>query len=252
LNIREIKTKNALTKTGIPGYDYCLNPYVGCAHACTYCYATFMKRFTGHPEPWGSFVDVKINAADALLRQVRRIRSGCLVVGSVTDPYQPVERKYGVTRQCLTILARTDLTVHILTRSDLIVRDIDILKQIPDLEAGLSITTDNDDIRKIFEPNAPPIESRLEALKVLHDAGIRTYIFAGPLLPLDPKKFASMISGLTDEVLIDKLNYSYKVEKLIRSKGLGPQMSLHMSRENARILAAILRRSGIEVSILFE
>jgi len=250
--IREITTRNALTKTGIPGYDYCLNPYTGCAHACTYCYATFMKRFTGHPEPWGSFVDVKINAADALQRQARRIRSGSLVVGSVTDPYQPVERKYGVTRQCLTILARTGLTVHILTRSDLILRDIDILKHIPAVEAGLSITTDNDDIRKIFEPNAPPIEARVGALRALHHAGIRTYVFAGPLLPLDPVRFASMISGHADEVLIDKLNYSYKVEKLIRSKGLGPQMTLEMSRENARSLAAILRRSGIEASILFQ
>ena len=249
--IREITTRNALTKTGIPGYDYCLNPYVGCAHGCTYCYATFMKRFTGHPEPWGSFVDIKVNIVEALQRQVKRIRSGSVIVGSVTDPYQPVERSSGITRRCLEVLALTDLRVHILTRSNIITRDIDVLKEMPSLEAGFSITTDNDGIREIFEPNAPPIESRLQALEALNDAGIRTYVFAGPLLPLDPVRFASMISGHADEVLIDKLNYSYKVEKLIRSKGLGPQMTLEMSRENARSLAAILRRSGIPISILF-
>lgn len=252
MNIREVTTKNALTRTGIPGYDYCLNPYTGCAHACTYCYATFMKRFTGHPEPWGSFVDIKVNAADALLRQVRRIRGGSVIVGSVTDPYQPVERTSRITRRCLEILARTDLAVHILTRSDLITRDIDILKEMPSVEAGLSITTDDDEIRKIFEPHAPPIRSRFKALKALHDAGIKTYVFAGPLLPIDPEHFASMISGHTDEVLIDKLNYSFKVENLIRTRGLGPRMTLHESRENARRLAGALREHGIRTSILFE
>lgn len=211
-----------------------------------------MKRFTGHQEPWGGFVDIKVNAADSLQRQVKRIRRGYIIVGSVTDPYQPVERKFGITRKCLEVLSRTDLAVHILTRSNIIVRDIDVLKQMPNVEAGFSITTDDDDIRKIFEPNAPPIKARVEALEALHIAGIRTYVFVGPLFPLDPEHFASMIAGHTDEVLIDKLNYSFKIEHLIRATGLGPRMTLRSSRENAHRLAGILSRKGIPVSILFE
>lgn len=249
---REINTRNALTKTGIPGYDYCLNPYVGCAHGCTYCYATFMKRFTGHPEPWGNFVDIKVNIAEALFRQVKRIRSGSVIVGSVTDPYQPIEEERGVTRRCLEILAHTGLDVHVLTRSPIITRDIDILKQMPSVEAGFSITTDDDEIRRIFEPRASSIESRVNALQALHDAGIRTYVFAGPLLPLDPERFAAMIAGLTDDVLVDKLNYSYKVESLIRRSGLSSRMTLQAMKNNAQELSHSLSKHGIRASILFD
>jgi DNA repair photolyase len=250
--IREVTTRNALTKTGIARYDYCLNPYIGCGHGCTYCYATFMKRFTGHREPWGSFVDIKVNIVEALQRQVKRIRRGSVIVGSVTDPYQPVEEKWGLTRRCLEILAHTELDVHILTRSPLITRDRGVLKQMPSVEAGLSITTDNDEIRRIFEPHAPSIMSRVAALKALHKAGIRTYVFIGPLLPLDPKRFAAMIAGHTDDVLIDKLNYSYKVESLIRKSGLSSHMTLEKMRENAQELSRDLSRHGVRASIFFE
>ena len=103
--VNEINARTILSKSGIPGMDYCINPYVGCAHACKYCYATFMKRFTGHIEPWGSFVDVKINAAELLRRQLKRSKRGRVMLSSVTDPYQPVEEKYRLTRKCLEVLA---------------------------------------------------------------------------------------------------------------------------------------------------
>ena len=102
---RELLSRTVLTKTGIPGYDWCLNPYVGCEHGCSYCYASFMKRFTGHLEPWGAFVDAKVNAPEALRRQLRRIRGGSVLVGTVTDPYQPLERTRRLTRGCLEALA---------------------------------------------------------------------------------------------------------------------------------------------------
>src|SRR5512137_679848 len=115
--VKEIVSRSILTKTGIEGYDYCINPYVGCEHGCRYCYASFMKRFTGHQEPWGEFVDVKVNAAQVLRRQLRKATRGSALVGTVTDPYQPAEKDYAITRGCLEALLEQQLSVHLLTRS---------------------------------------------------------------------------------------------------------------------------------------
>src|SRR4030066_2259053 len=172
MKVREIFSKTILTKTAISSFDYCINPYVGCGHGCRYCYATFMKRFTGHLEPWGSFVDVKINAPEVLRRELKRAEKGGIILSSVTDPYQPIEAKYMITRKCLEVLALFQFPVDILTKSPLVLRDIDIISRLNDAEAGITITTDNDDVRKIFEPHAPSISSRIEALKNLHKAGV--------------------------------------------------------------------------------
>ncbi len=139
MRVREILSKAVLTKTGIEGYDYCINPYVGCQHGCRYCYASFMKRFTGHSEPWGKFVDVKINAPQILARQLKRPKEGSVLIGTVTDPYQPLEKKYRITRGCLETLLGSPLSLNILTRSPLVVRDIDLFKNLHDIEIGLSI-----------------------------------------------------------------------------------------------------------------
>ena len=104
MKIKEIHSKSILSPSKI--YDYVVNPYVGCQHACSYCYARFMKRFTGHKEPWGDFVDVKINAPDLLSKEIKKKRMGTVWVSGVCDPYQPLEAKYKLTRRCLEILAR--------------------------------------------------------------------------------------------------------------------------------------------------
>jgi DNA repair photolyase len=220
--IQEINVRTALTKTGIPGRKYCINPYVGCAHACRYCYATFMKRFTGHIEPWGSFVDIKINAPEVLRRQLRRAERGDIIISSVTDPYQPVEAGYKLTRKCLEVLALYKFPVGILTKSPLVLRDIDIISKLKNTEVGLTITTDDDKVRAIFEPNAPPIPARIQTLKKLHMAGINTYVFIGPLLPMNPESLAKQIRPYVNSILIDRMNYinktkwvykKYRVEK---------------------------------------
>ena len=211
-DIREISVRTALTKTGIPGMRYCINPYVGCVHECKYCYATFMKRFTGHIEPWGSFVDVKINAPEVLRKQLKRAERGGIIMSSVTDPYQPIEAKYRITRKCLEVLALFKFPVNILTKSPLVLRDIDIISKLKDSEVGLTITTDNDKVRKIFEPRAPAIAARIEALKKLHKAGINTYVFIGPLLPLDPESLAKQIRPYISGILIDRMNYINKTK----------------------------------------
>ncbi|GBE06338.1 MAG TPA: radical SAM protein [Nitrospirae bacterium] len=217
--VKEIEVRSVLTKTGIPGKKYCINPYIGCVHACKYCYATFMKKFTGHIEPWGSFVDVKINAPERLEKQLKRAERGDIIMSSVTDPYQPVESKYMITRKCLEIIASHGFPVDILTKSPLVLRDIDIISEM-NAEVGITITTDDDSIRRIFEPNAPVISARIEALKTLHKKGIDTYVFIGPCLPMDPEALARKIRPYVNSVLIDRMNYESRAKGLYRKFGM--------------------------------
>jgi DNA repair photolyase len=219
--IREKKVKSILSKSGIPGVDYCVNPYVGCSHGCRYCYATFMKRFTGHKEEWGTFVDVKMNAAEVLGRELKKARPGHVMISSVTDAYQErVEGKYKLTRRCLEALLRYQFSVGILTKSPLVLRDLDLLEQFKDVEVGFTVSTDRDEIRKIFEPQAPPIQARLQALKTLHEKGIKTYAFIGPVLPMNPERLAESLRPHIDSLLIDRMNYVSKTRKLYRLKDL--------------------------------
>lgn len=214
MKVREIFSKSVLTKTAITSFDYCINPYIGCGHGCRYCYASFMKRFTGHREPWGEFIDVKVNAPHLLRKQLKRARRGIVTLSTVTDPYQPLERKYQLTRRCLEALVDHQFSINILTRSPLCLRDKDLFKQSKKIEVGLSITTHDEGIKKIFEPHSPSIESRVKTLRALRKEGIETYAFIGPMLPLDPIPMVTMLEGLVDEVLIDRMNYPNKVKAI--------------------------------------
>jgi len=181
--VREIECRSVLTKSGIEGVDYALNPYVGCEHGCVYCYASFMKRFTGHTEEWGTFVDVKVNAVEVLARQMRRAKRGNVVSGTVTDPYQPLEERYEITRACLRVLTAYDFPVSILTKSALVLRDLDLLRRLKDVEVGFTITALDDKVQPVFEPHSLPASARLAALAELAKAGVKTWAFCGPLLP---------------------------------------------------------------------
>lgn len=220
LIIREIKVKSVLTKSGIPGVDYCVNPYIGCAHGCRYCYATFMKRYTGHTEAWGSFVDVKINSQEILQKQLKRARNGRVMISSVTDAYQPIESKYKLTRQCLEILLQSQFPVDILTKSPLVLRDTDLIKKFKDIEVGITITTNDEKMQKIFEPNAPSIIARIRTLKTLHDSGIKTYAFIGPVLPMNPETLSEKINPHVDSIIIDRMNYTSKTLKIYQRMNL--------------------------------
>ena len=181
--VKETGCKSILTKSGIKAVDYAINPYVGCEHGCVYCYATFMKRFTGHEEEWGTFVDVKVNAAEVLAKQLRRAKPGNITLATVTDAYQPLEEQYGITRACLEALVGYDWPVCILTKSALVLRDLELITELKDVEVAFTITTMDDEVRRRFEPGSSPIPERLEALHTLRDAGIPTWAFCGPLLP---------------------------------------------------------------------
>ena len=251
MKVKEILAKSILTKTAIPGFDYCINPYVGCGHGCRYCYASFMKRFTGHLEPWGEFVDVKVNAPHLLKKQLKRAKQGVVALSTVTDPYQPIERKYQLTRKCLEGLLEARFSVNLLTRSPLCVRDIDLFKQFKRFEAGLSIGTHDEGIRKIFEPRSPSIGSRVGALRSLHRGKIRTYAFIGPMLPLDPKPLVAMLEGVIDEVLIDRMNYPNKVKAIYRKAKLDRYLEESYFRVVGTELKERFEKKGIPVSMIF-
>jgi len=249
--IREIFCKTILTRTGIEGFDYAINPYRGCGHGCRYCYASFMKRFSGHNEPWGEFVDVKINAAEVLKRQLRRAREISVIFSSVTDPYQPVERRYELTRRCLEVLQKHPCSVHVLTRSPLCLRDLEIFKSFERIEVGLSVTTDDERMRRLFEPHSSSIPSRIETLRVLHREGVRTYGFIGPMLPLDPERLVALLEGCVDEVLIDRLNYSGRVKGFYRRAGLDQYLEDGFFSLYGRELKRRFEEKGIPVSLCF-
>ncbi|HYQ47597.1 MAG TPA: radical SAM protein [Thermodesulfovibrionales bacterium] len=218
--IREIQAKSVLSRSGIPGADYCINAYVGCAHACVYCYATFMKKYTGHTEPWGKFVDIKINAPELLGKQLKRAAGGNVMLSSVTDAYQPLEEKYRLTRQCLRILADAHFPVDILTKSPLVLRDLDLIRRFRDIDVGVTVTTDDEGMRRVFEPHAPSIIARIEALRTLKERGVRTYVFIGPMLPMDPEKLAAVIRDTADRVLISRMNYLSRSAHVFRRLSL--------------------------------
>jgi DNA repair photolyase len=221
LIVKEIVAKSILSASKI--YPWVINPYTGCQHGCSYCYARFMKRVTGHREPWGEFVDVKINAPDLLRREIQKKKRGRVWVSGVCDPYQPLEADYLLTRRCLEILARNSWPVVIQTRSPLVLRDIDIIRDAREFEVGFSITTADDRIRELFEPHAPPIPDRIQVLDELHRAGIRTYAMIAPVLP-GAEGLASLLKGKIDYVLIDRMNYHY-ADGVYRKYGLEDKLS---------------------------
>lgn len=208
--INEIKAKSVLQKSKLPESSYCLNPYTGCSHSCTYCYARFMRRFTGHSEPWGRFVDVKVNAPAVLSRQLERtVVKGSVLVGSVCDAYQPIEKYYEVTRACIRQLTEHNVTFSVLTKSSLILRDLDILKDARKIASvGVSLSTLDESIRRRFEPGASSIQDRLNTLKEFHENGVATYVFIGPILPLitDPQPIIEAVAPFVDAVWAEVLN----------------------------------------------
>ncbi len=204
--IREIQVKSILSKSKVS--DWTINPYVGCQHSCVYCYAKFMKRFTDHKENWGEFVDVKINAPELLAQEVTKKAKGKVWISGVCDPYQPIENKYKLTKQCLEILQSNKWHVTIQTKSSLVLRDLVLLKKFDKIEVGFTITTGDEHIRKIFEPRTIPIKDRIKALEILHKEGIKTFAMIAPLLP-GAETLVYQLKGKVDNVIIDKLNYHY-------------------------------------------
>jgi DNA repair photolyase len=211
-----------LNKSGLA--DYAVNCYAGCEHGCIYCYARFVTRFSHPGEPWGSFVDVKVNAPVILSGEVKRKKSGMVFLSSVCDGWQPQEANYRLSRQCLEILLRYRFQVSILTKSALAGRELDLMAASKDLvDLGVTVTTLDEGLRRLIEPNSSPSAERLNLLEEARRRGIRTHAFLGPLLPGLSDTQTSVDSLLRaikdigiDYFYVDKLNPRYGVWQALR------------------------------------
>lgn len=177
--IQEIEVKGVISKSNLPVCDYSVNPYVGCTHGCKYCYASFMKRFTGHPEAWGTFLDVKYWP---VIKDPKKYAGKELFIGSVTDPYLPQEERYGRTRALLEQLRGSGAKISIATKSDLVLRDLELIKTFPDARVSWSVNTLDEEFRADMD-QAVPIHRRLAAMEAFYRAGVRTTCFVSPIFP---------------------------------------------------------------------
>ncbi len=212
--IKEISCRSILNPSNLGGeVKYSVNPYVGCQHGCLYCYAVFMRRHTGHREEWGDFVDAKVNAPTLLAKEASRRQRGLVFISSVTDAYQPAERRYELTRRCLEQLLKYRYPIEILTKSALVTRDADLFAKSPGCRVGFTIAMIDENARREFEPNSSSIDERFAALEELHIRGIETWIFLGPILPrvtdsgdgLEELVRRAARAG-TELIMIDRLN----------------------------------------------
>ncbi len=225
--IKEIKVKTALSPSQLPGLDYALNPYRGCAHACVYCYAPSVIRWD--KGKWGELVEVKVNLPRILSKELRTKKKGVMGLGTVTDAYQPAEKKYEITRRCLELLLMHDFPVCIQTKSSLVLRDMDLLKQFSNIEVGVTLTALNDGVRAKMEPGASSVEERLRVLSELSKNGISTWIFLGPVMPYitDIEALVDAIAELKPKyVLVDKLRLKEGVWERVRKfvQGFKPEL----------------------------
>lgn len=218
--VQEIEVKSVLSKSDLPVCEYSVNPYVGCTHGCRYCYASFMKRFTGHTEPWGEFLDVKLWPA---IKNPQKYAGKELFIGSVTDPYLPQEERYGRTRALLEQLQGSGAKLSIATKSDLILRDLDLIRTFPDARVSWSVNT-LDEAFKDDMDRAVSIERRLAAMEAFHRAGVRTTCFVSPIFPgiTDVKAIIDRVKGQCNLIWLENLNlrggYKRAIMDYIREK----------------------------------
>ena len=220
MKINEIKCKTALSTSTLPGLDYSLNPYRGCQHNCTYCYVPNVLKI--NRKEWGTFVDIKTNIPVILSKELHKKKPGTIGISTITDPYQPVEKKYQLTRYCLEQILTHDYPVCIQTKSKLILRDINLISKFSDVEVMVSIGTLNENDRKILEPFSSPVDERLNILKKFSEIGVKTSVFFGPIYPTIKTSDLSNIvdvfieHGVT-EIMIDKFNLKTGIKENIET-----------------------------------
>lgn len=202
--VKEIEVKSVMTKSNLPVSDFSVNPYVGCSHACKYCYASFMKRFTNHSEPWGEFIDVKYWPE---LKNTGKYAGKEAFFGSVTDCYQPCEAKYGRTRALLEQLQGSGISISIATKSDLVLRDMNLIKTFPNARVSFSINTLDEDFRRAMDRGVS-IERRLSAMRQFYEAGVQTTCFISPIFPgiTDVPAIIDRAKGQCNLVWLENLN----------------------------------------------
>jgi DNA repair photolyase len=204
------EARGILTRTGgyLHAFTHTLQPYVGCEFSCEYCYVRQMTVQRANPFglPWSRWIAPKTNAPELLAARARRgaLAGARIFCGSTTDPYTPLERRLELTRRCLAVLGEhPPAALVVQTRSPLVVRDAELLARIPSVLASVTVATDDEAVRRSFEPNAPGTGLRLEALGRLRAAGVRTQAAVSPLLPCDPERLARLLDPVVDRVVVD-------------------------------------------------
>lgn len=185
VRVKEVPCKTALTASALAEYDWALNPYRGCTGGCGFCYSPAVLRIPR--DEWGRSVEVRTTMPNVLARELKRLRErkkkGVVGISTVTDPYQGLERRFGLTRFCLQQLLRFDMPVSIITKNALVVRDLDLLTGFSMPEVGISVTTLDDSQRRVMEPGTSSVDERFETLEKCAASGVRTYAFLGPYYP---------------------------------------------------------------------
>ena len=204
--IYEIKARKVFHTTRIPEADWGINYYRGCTHGCIYCYLKFLCKWRRQKEKWGEFVDVKINAPE-LVTEESKNKEGTVILCTSGDAYQPIDKKYQLTRKILKNL-NSELRLLVLTKSDPILRDADLFRKFRKCELGLTITTLDRDVKRVFEPFSPNPHKRLKALKKLKKKGFHTYVFVGPIFPYltDLDEIFREVSPFVDHLSFEDLN----------------------------------------------
>ena len=202
--VREVTCRSVLNKAEIN--DYSFNCYTGCAHACVYCYARYMQRFHPHDEPWGRFVDVKVNAPDVLAKQLRKAKPGSVFTCSACDGWQPIEKEYRLTRRCCELLLDAGFHLDVLTKSELVLRDLDLFRG-RDVRLGVTITTPDENEARLWEPRASSVAGRVRVLKEAKAAGLATTVMFGPILPgiSDTPEALGKLFALAAEAGVDRI-----------------------------------------------
>lgn len=199
------RVKDYLNKTKLKHLDYVINPYVGCPNKCLYCYAAYMSSFSKHSEEWGEFIDIKRTSKKI---NIYKIKDKKVMISTVTDPYNSFEEKYKTTRMIMEQLAKSEAYITIVTKSKLVLRDIDLFKKMKHVEIALSISLLDENLKKKIEPHSSSIKERLETLKGLKQNGIKTIVFISPVIPeiTDFKQIIEATKDYTDEYWFDRLN----------------------------------------------
>ncbi|HEC77458.1 MAG TPA: radical SAM protein [Thermoplasmatales archaeon] len=209
MNVKEKWCKSALTISKLPGIDYSLNPYIGCMHSCIYCYVPYIMHID--EDEWKNNVYIKVNMPSILRNELKRKKRGIVGISTSTDAYQPVEKRYEITRKCLHLLLKNDWAIDILTKSDIVLRDIDLIKKFSNAKVGITVSTINEENLKILEPFASPLKKRLKTLKKFSESGIYTYAFVGPVYPdMEKEDVREFFYVLKDtgikEIIFDKFH----------------------------------------------
>jgi len=185
------------------GFDWTCNPYVGCSFGCSYCYAMFLPQNRRPKEDWGRWFQAKVNAVELARKHAPKIAGQSVYMSSVTDPYLSAERSLQLTRGILEALLPHQPRLLIQTRGPLVVRDLDLLRLFQAVRINISIPTDSEAIRQLFEPKAPPLEKRWQAAEAARAAGVPVGVCVTPMLPLeDSDAFVRRLANFRPDVLV--------------------------------------------------